>query len=104
MTETSQQPAPAPAPVAAVGGAPLITAMEGDVAVLSLAQAPYNLMDRAMNTELINGLDWARRQEARAVILRSSLRNFSAGADLDAMIADAETSDVLDWRLTETLQ
>jgi enoyl-CoA hydratase/carnithine racemase len=99
MTETSQQPAPS-----APGGTPLSTAMDGHVAVLSLAQAPYNLMDRALNAELINGLDWAQRQGARAVIVRSALRHFSAGADLDAMVADAETGDVLDWGFTETLR
>jgi enoyl-CoA hydratase/carnithine racemase len=82
----------------------LSTAMDGTVAVLSLVRAPYNLMDRALNLELIKGLDWARQQGARAVVLRSGLRHFSAGADLDAMAADAAQSDVLDWAFTETLR
>jgi enoyl-CoA hydratase/carnithine racemase len=99
MSDTSQQFTPA-----ATSGAPLTTVMDGSVAVLSLSQAPYNLMDRAMNTELVNGLDWARRQGARAIVLRSSLRHFSAGADLDAMVADAGQSEVLDWGFVETLR
>jgi enoyl-CoA hydratase/carnithine racemase len=99
MSEISQQHVPA-----AAGGAPLTTVMDGSVAVLSLSQPPYNLMDRAMNAELVNGLDWAQRQGARAIILRSSLRHFSAGADLDAMTADADQSDVLDWGFAETLR
>ena len=78
--------------------------MNGAVAVLSMGLAPYNLMDRALNRELISGLEWAQRQGARAVILRSSLRHFSAGADLDAMVADAGNSDILDWGLVETLR
>jgi enoyl-CoA hydratase/carnithine racemase len=78
--------------------------MDGAVAVLSMGLAPYNLMDRALNRELISGLEWAQQQGARAVILRSSLRHFSAGADLDAMVADADHSDVLDWGLVETLR
>src|SRR6202012_1331448 len=78
-------------------GASLTMAMEGAVAVLSLGHAPYNLMDEALNTELVNGLEWSQRQGARAVILRSSLRHFSAGADLDQMVADAATRDVLNW-------
>jgi enoyl-CoA hydratase/carnithine racemase len=99
MSDTSQQTASA-----VTRGAPLTVAMDGAVAVLSLSHAPYNLMDRAMNTELVNGLDWAQRHGARAVILRSSLRHFSAGADLDAMVADADKSDVLYWRFVETLR
>jgi enoyl-CoA hydratase/carnithine racemase len=82
----------------------LTTELDGKVAVLSIGRAPYNLMDRAMNLELIKGLDWARQEGARAVILRTALRHFSAGADLDAMIADAAKSDVLDWAFTETLR
>jgi enoyl-CoA hydratase/carnithine racemase len=78
--------------------------MNGAVAVLSMGLAPYNLMDRALNRELISGLEWSQRQGARAVILRSSLRHFSAGADLGAMVADADNSDILDWGLVETLR
>jgi enoyl-CoA hydratase/carnithine racemase len=86
------------------GSAALAKTMDGAVAVLSMGLAPYNLMDRNLNRELIEGLEWARREGARAVILRSSLRHFSAGADLDAMIADADTADVLDWGFTGTLR
>jgi enoyl-CoA hydratase/carnithine racemase len=70
--------------------------MDGTVAVLSMGLAPYNLLDRALSHELIAGLAWAQREGARAVILRSSLRHFCAGADLDAMVADAGRSDLLD--------
>ena len=99
MSNTSEQPVPA-----ATGSAALTTVMDGAVAVLSMGLAPYNLMDRALNRELIKGLGWAQRQGARAVVLRSSLRHFSAGADLDAMIADADKADVLDWGFAETLR
>src|SRR5580658_3926884 len=99
MSDNSERALP-PAP----GQPPLTTVMDGAVAVLSMGLAPYNLMDRALNRELIDGLDWAKREGARAVVLRSSLRHFSAGADLDAMVADADRSDVLDWGLVETLR
>lgn len=99
MPDTSVPPAPT-----ATSSAPVTTTMDGAVAVLSMGLAPYNLMDRALNRELISGLAWARQQGARAVILRSSLRHFSAGADLDAMVADADHGDVLDWGLVETLR
>ena len=95
--------APQPVPVANDRGA-LTAVMDGTVAILSMGLAPYNLLDRALTRELIAGLAWARQEGARAVILRSSLRHFSAGADLDTMIADAGQSDLLDWGLTETLR
>ena len=99
MPNTSPQPA-----LAAADRAALTTVMDGAVAVLSMGLAPYNLMDRALNRELVQGLEWARREGARAVVLRSSLRHFSAGADLDAMVADAAKADVLDWGFVETLR
>jgi enoyl-CoA hydratase/carnithine racemase len=99
VPDTSPQPGLATADRAA-----LTTVMDGAVAVLSMGLPPYNLMDRVLNRELIEGLEWARREGARAVVLRSSLRHFSAGADLDAMVADAEEADVLDWGFVETLR
>ena len=78
--------------------------MDGAVAIVSMALAPYNLMDRAMNEELMAALAWAREQHARAVVLRSSLRHFSAGANLDDMLMDADQSDVLDWGFVQTLK
>jgi enoyl-CoA hydratase/carnithine racemase len=99
MSDTSQQPASATTDRPA-----LTTVMDGAVAVLSMGLAPYNLMDRALNGELIKGLEWAQREGARAIVLRSSLRHFSAGADLDALVADADTAGVLDWGFTETLR
>lgn len=80
------------------------TAMEGEVAILSMGLAPYNLLDHALNLELIKALEWAKAQKARAVILRSSLRHFSAGADLDSMVVAADESDVLDWDFSKTLR
>ncbi len=99
MSNTSEPPGRT-----AIDRVALTTVMDGAVAVLSMGLAPYNLMDRALNRELIKGLEWARQEGARAVVLRSSLRHFSAGADLDAMVADADAADVLDWGFTGTLR
>jgi hypothetical protein len=54
MSNTSERAVPA-----AVGSPPLTTAMDGTVAVLSMGLAPYNLMDRALNRDLLKGLEWA---------------------------------------------
>lgn len=78
--------------------------MDGSVAILSMGLAPYNLMDKTLNRELVEGLAWAQDQGARAIVLRSSLRHFSAGADLTAMIAETENTDELDWDFVATLK
>ncbi|MEW1819248.1 enoyl-CoA hydratase/isomerase family protein [Arthrobacter sp. NPDC080031] len=78
-------------------------AMDGAVAVLTLTHRPYNLIDKALVHAMIDALQWALDQQARAVVLRSGLRHFSAGADLDAMLADTRNSDVLDWDLVDLL-
>jgi enoyl-CoA hydratase/carnithine racemase len=78
--------------------------MEDAVAVLSMASAPYNLVDAELMRELIMALEWAADHHARAVVLRSSLRHFSAGADLDKMLADVDGTNTLDWGLTELLE
>jgi enoyl-CoA hydratase/carnithine racemase len=80
------------------------TAMDGAVAVVSLQSKPYNLLNVQLCLDIIEGLNWSRRQQARAVILRSSLRHFSAGADLDAMVEAANNSDVVDWHLLDVLR
>lgn len=82
----------------------IFRALDGAVAVLTLSHAPYNLMDEHLNQELQSSLEWATQQGARAVVLRSGLRHFSAGADLEAMLAAAEQSDVLAWQFVETLR
>lgn len=78
--------------------------MDGAVAVLTMQHAPYNLLNADLDLALIEAVRWAESQGARAAVLRSSLRHFSAGADLDQMLAAAEVSDVLDWHMVELLQ
>lgn len=90
--------APSPTRVA------LTRSMDGAVAVLSMNLAPYNLMDKELNRELLEGLAWAQAKSARAIVLRSGLRHFSAGADLDAMVEHTDKTDVLDWDFVATLR
>ncbi|HEX3613852.1 MAG TPA: enoyl-CoA hydratase/isomerase family protein [Sporichthyaceae bacterium] len=74
------------------------------VAVLTLQHAPYNLLSREFTVEIIDALAWAKAQGARAVVIRSAARHFSAGADLDQMLAAAEISPELDWPLLDLLE
>jgi enoyl-CoA hydratase/carnithine racemase len=79
--------------------------LDGTVAVLTLRYPPYNLLDPVLSRLIAEGLRWGAAGGARAVVLRSALRHFSAGADLDAMLGAAERGDgVLDWPLLEVLR
>jgi enoyl-CoA hydratase/carnithine racemase len=58
--------------------------LDGQVAVLTLQSAPHNLLTNELLDEVISALDWVKQVGARAVVLRSRLRHFSAGADMAA--------------------
>jgi enoyl-CoA hydratase/carnithine racemase len=79
--------------------------LDGDVAILSMRYAPHNLLDAELSNLLVDGLRWAAAEGARAVVLGSALRHFSAGADVDAMVGAVERGDgVLDWPMLEVLR
>jgi enoyl-CoA hydratase/carnithine racemase len=80
--------------------------LDGHVAILTMRYPPHNLLDPALSDMIVDGLRWAAAEGARAVVLRSALRHFSAGADLDAMLADAtESGDgVIGWPVLEVLR
>lgn len=85
MTEqTLDQPTGAIPPVSAPdrNSTPVARQMDGQVAVLTMQHAPHNFLGTALYYALIEGIGWAAEQRARAVLLRSSLRNFCAGADV----------------------
>jgi enoyl-CoA hydratase/carnithine racemase len=95
MTEqTLEQPAGAIPPVHAPDrdSAPVAREMDGQVAVLTMQHAPHNFLSTALFDALIDGVHWAGAQRARAVLLRSSLRNFCAGADV-ALFDSAESGE-----------
>ncbi|MDQ1540774.1 MAG: hypothetical protein QOH29_1500 [Actinomycetota bacterium] len=76
---------------------------DGDVGVLTMQSTPHNLLSEGLIAELLAGLEWAGEVGARAVILRSGLRHFSAGADLDAFRSAVDLGQVPDWDLVGLL-
>jgi enoyl-CoA hydratase/carnithine racemase len=56
--------------------------LDDRVAVLTMQYAPHNFLGTVLVTGLLEGLQWAKDAGARAVLLRSGLRNFCAGADI----------------------
>src|ERR1700693_1384570 len=98
--EVSQEPGVAGGP-----GARLACHLDGPVAVVTMNHRPYNLMGREFTEQLIDALRWVGESGARAAILRSGLRHFSAGADLDDMLDAAAGGDgTLGWPILDMLR
>ena len=91
MSSTGDPPGGAPARLVVPGPdtPPVGREMDGRVAVLTMQQPPHNLIGTALVAGLLEGLQWANDAGARAVLLRSGLRNFCAGADI-ALFESAE--------------
>lgn len=83
--------------------APVARELDGGVAVLTMQHRPHNLIGTALFDALIDGMRWAAEQKARAVLLRSGLRNFCAGADL-GLFESADRGVAPDLDLTELLR
>ena len=100
MTEqTLDQPAGAIPPVNAPdrNSPPVAREMDGHVAVLTMQHAPHNFLSTDLFDALLDGVRWAAERRARAVLLRSSLRNFCAGADVSLFdSADSGEAPALD--------
>jgi enoyl-CoA hydratase/carnithine racemase len=78
--------------------------MDGQVAVLTMQHRPHNFIGVALSEALIDGMRWAAEQKARAVLLRSSLRNFCAGADVGLLFESAKRGVAPDLDFTELLR
>jgi enoyl-CoA hydratase/carnithine racemase len=67
--------------------------LDGPAAVLTMQCRPHNLLGPNLLGAVVESLEWAQDCGARAVLLRSGLRNFSAGADLDIFEPGEPTFD-----------
>ncbi|MDG1198297.1 MAG: enoyl-CoA hydratase/isomerase family protein [Actinomycetota bacterium] len=57
--------------------------IDGSVAVVTMAKPPHNLINGNFLQELISAFESAETQGARSILLRSEMKHFSAGADID---------------------
>src|SRR5258708_20602364 len=55
----------------------------GNISVLTMVYRPYNLLGPKLINDIVEQVDEAQKAGSRAIVLRSGLRHFSAGADLD---------------------
>jgi len=78
--------------------------MDGRVAVLTMQHRPHNFIGVALFDALIEAMRWAAEHKARAVLLRSGLRNFCAGAEMELLSDGVEHGVAPDLDFTELLQ
>ena len=73
------------------------------VGVVTLCKPPHNLIDNAMLADLRAAYARAVAEGCRAILLRSSMRHFCAGADLNVIVAErAEQQQLVEmWRALE---
>lgn len=62
----------------------------GKVSVLTMVNRPYNLLGPKLINAVTTQLDAAQKAGCRAIVIRSGLRHFSAGADLDIFVKRVE--------------
>ena len=55
----------------------------GNVAILTMRYRPYNLLGPKLINAIVENVEAAQEAASRAIVIRSGLRHFSAGADLD---------------------
>jgi enoyl-CoA hydratase/carnithine racemase len=82
---------------------PVAYEMDGQVAHLIMQHRPHNFLDTALMEGLVEGVRWAAEQGARAVVLRSSLRHFCAGADV-SLFGDLQDGAAPEQDLLEILR
>jgi enoyl-CoA hydratase/carnithine racemase len=62
----------------------LVTREErGNISVLSMVYRPHNLLGPKLINAIVEKVEAAQKAGSRAIVIRSALRHFSAGADLD---------------------
>jgi enoyl-CoA hydratase/carnithine racemase len=55
----------------------------GNVSLLTMVYRPHNLLGPKLINAIVEQIEAARNAGSRAIVIRSGLRHFSAGADLD---------------------
>ena len=55
----------------------------GNISILTMVYRPYNLLGPKLMNAIVEKVEEAQNEGSRAIVIRSGLRHFSAGADLD---------------------
>jgi enoyl-CoA hydratase/carnithine racemase len=78
---------------------------DGAVGVVTLAKPPHNLIDEAFLDALLAAYGSAVAEGSRSILLRSSMRHFCAGADVNAFTSGGRRRDQKDFeQLIDSLE
>lgn len=72
---------------------------DGAVAVVTLNNPPHNLLTNPFIDQYVTALESAAKDGARAILIKSDLRHFCAGADVSALSADGMDAQSILQRL-----
>ena len=61
---------------------------DGAVGVVTMCKPPHNLIDNALIADMVAAYAKAVAEGCRAILLRSAMRHFCAGADLNVIVAE----------------
>jgi enoyl-CoA hydratase/carnithine racemase len=70
---------------------------DGAVGVVTLAKPPHNLIDEAFLDALLVAYGSAVAEGSRSILLRSGMRHFCAGADVNAFTSGGRRRDQKDF-------
>lgn len=70
--------------------------LQGKIAILTLAYRPHNLIGPQLLGGISAGLNEAERDKARTIVIRSGIRHFSAGADIELFTSRVSGGDAKD--------
>lgn len=71
---------------------PINLEVDGAVAIVTMAKPPHNLLDGRFIDALIEAFEGAADAGGRAILLRSDMKHFCAGADVDGFGGDGQRS------------
>jgi enoyl-CoA hydratase/carnithine racemase len=69
---------------------PVRSEVRGALSLLTLKRPPHNLVEYSLLQGILDGLEAAVESGCRAVLIKSELRNFSAGADLELFTQNSD--------------
>ncbi|WP_050386535.1 enoyl-CoA hydratase/isomerase family protein [Bradyrhizobium pachyrhizi] len=65
---------------------PVTREERGSISILTMQHRPYNLLGPTLLNAIVEKIEAAQKACSRAIVIRSGLRHFSAGADLDIFV------------------
>ena len=77
---------------------PIVTyEQDGAVGIVTMAKPPHNLIDETFLDELLGAYRVAVSDGCRAILLRSGMRHFCAGADVGGFTGERRRRDQKDF-------